>query len=62
MLADGRFAISGGPSRFEILIYNHVLTMKNNKPAASNLGRNDSLHIAESLDTQNMQVHHLLEL
>jgi len=27
-LYDGRLAISGGPQRFEILIYNHLLSKK----------------------------------
>jgi len=58
---DGRIAVSGGPSRFEIIIYNHLVAKRD----ISNLqqqGRNDSLHVVESIDTMNMQVYHLIEV
>jgi hypothetical protein len=50
---DGRIAVSGGPSRFEIIIYNHLVAKRD----IANLhqqGRNDSLHVVESIDTMNM--------
>ena len=59
-MSDGRIAVSGGPFRFELLLYNHLVQKKD--LSHSGQGRNDSLNVVESVDTQGMQVHHLIEV
>ena len=46
ILSDGRVAISGGPDRFEILIYSYAFDSGTNEKQ----GRNDSLVVTDSLD------------
>jgi hypothetical protein len=58
VLSDGRIAISGGPDRFEILIYSHAYeTVQSEK-----YGRKDHLTVVDSLDCHGMQVFSLLEV
>jgi hypothetical protein len=61
-LSDGRLAVSGGPHRHEILIYNHLMARRDlSQPGASG-GRNDQLSLVDSLDTQGIQIQHILEV
>jgi hypothetical protein len=60
VLHDGRIAVSGGPKRFEVLIYTILNAVK--KMDSNLQGRGDSAMIVESLDTLEIQVQHMFEV
>ena len=55
MLSNGDIAISGGPLRFEVLIYRHY-------PKQMSEEKRETVKIVDSLDCKGCQVMHLLEL
>ena len=55
MLTNGDIAISGGPLRYEVLIYRTMPKMMADD-------RKESMQVVDSLDCKGCQVMHLLEL
>ena len=54
LLANGDIAVSGGPSKFEILIYRHNFKLQK--------GRRDTVMLVDSVDTRGCNVLHMLEI
>lgn len=55
-LNDGTLAISGGPSRFDILLYTTVYRNSNSKQSSPS----EFAHVG-SIDTQGLLVEHMIE-
>lgn len=59
MLSNGDIAISGGPFRFEVLIYRHELAAEGH---SNTFRQREKLKQVDSVDTNGLQVVQMIEL